>query len=47
MEVAATRVNSISFHRTEDLLVSASNDDNIRIYDTNRGKELNTLQSKK
>ena len=47
LEVAATRVNSISFHRTEDLLVSASNDDNIRIYDTNRGKELNTLQSKK
>jgi COMPASS component SWD2 len=45
--VAHTRINSISFHRTEDLLVSASNDDAIRIYDTNRGKELNTLQSKK
>jgi len=29
------------------LLVSASNDDVIRVYDTYRGKELNTLQSKK
>jgi COMPASS component SWD2 len=46
-DVATTRINSISFHRTEDLLVSASNDDVIRIYDTQRAKELNTLQSKK
>ncbi len=47
LDVASTRVNSISFHRAEDLLVSASNDDIIRIYDTNRGMELNSLQSKK
>lgn len=47
IEVAHTRVNSISFHRTEDLLVSASNDDLIKIYDTSRGKELGTLRSKK
>lgn len=42
-----SRVNSISFHRTHDLLVSASNDDIIRVYDSYRGQELNTLQSKK
>ena len=42
-----SRINSISFHRSHDLLVTASNNDIIRVYDTYRGKELNALQSKK
>ena len=42
-----TKINSISFHRSDDLLVSASNNDTIRIYDTYRGQEINALQSKK
>lgn len=42
-----TRINSLAFHRRDDLLVSASNDDIIRIYDTYRGQEINALQSKK
>lgn len=33
------RINSISFHRTEDLLVSASDDDTIRLYNTQTGSE--------
>lgn len=33
------RINSISFHRTEDLLVSASDDDTIKLYNTQTGTE--------
>ena len=40
-------VNSISFHRTHDLLVTASNDDAIRVYDTYNGLESKTVYSKK
>jgi len=32
-------INSIDFHRTRDLLVTASNDETIRVYDTCRGTE--------
>jgi COMPASS component SWD2 len=28
------KVNSIDFHRTDDLLVTASDDESIRLYDT-------------
>jgi WD40 repeat protein len=32
-------VNSLAFHRTHDLLVTASNDDAIRVYDTQHGTD--------
>jgi WD40 repeat protein len=32
-------VNSLAFHRTHDLLVTASNDHGIRLYDTQHGIE--------
>jgi COMPASS component SWD2 len=41
------QINSISFHRTHDLLVSASNDDSIKIYNTQDGEESNAYWSKK
>jgi COMPASS component SWD2 len=28
------KINSIDFHRTDDLLVTASDDESIRLYDT-------------
>ena len=36
---ATARINSLSFHRTEDKLVTASDDDAIRLYDTQTGAE--------
>lgn len=36
---STARINSISFHRTEDLLVSASDDDTIQLYNTQTGLE--------
>ncbi|PSC71591.1 CBL-interacting kinase 32 [Micractinium conductrix] len=44
---ATARINSLSFHRTEDKLVTASDDDAIRLYDTQTGAESKTLLSKK
>lgn len=41
------RINSIDFHRLEDLLVTASEDDSINVYDTSRGSLVKTLHSKK
>lgn len=38
-EDPTARINSISFHRTEDFLVSASDDDTIRLYNTQTGVE--------
>lgn len=38
-EDPTARINSISFHRTSDLLVSASDDDSIRLYNTQTGLE--------
>lgn len=42
-----TRINSIAFHRTQDLLVSASNDDIITVYDTKRAEVPRELLSGK
>jgi WD40 repeat protein len=43
----SARINSIAFHRTQDVLVTASDDDAIRVYDTCRGVEQRVLFSKK
>eukprot|EP00798_Chlamydomonas_sp_ICE-L_P004991 gene4991-34774_t len=41
------RINSIDFHRTEDLLITASDDDSIHIYNTATNTLQDTLFSKK
>lgn len=41
------RVNSVDFHRSEDLLVTAGEDDAIRLYNTQSGVEIKHLFSKK
>ena len=38
-EDPTARINSLSFHRTADLLVTASDDDSIRLYNTQTGVE--------
>uniref|UniRef100_A0A7R9VE69 Anaphase-promoting complex subunit 4 WD40 domain-containing protein n=1 Tax=Chlamydomonas euryale TaxID=1486919 RepID=A0A7R9VE69_9CHLO len=43
----ASRVNSIDFHRCEDLLVTASDDDSIRLYNTSTGERGDVFFSKK
>lgn len=46
-EASTARINSISFHRTADLLVTASDDDSIRVYNTQSGTQDRLLLSKK
>ncbi|KAK9813206.1 hypothetical protein WJX72_010567 [[Myrmecia] bisecta] len=41
------RVNSLDFHRTEDLLVTAGDDDSIHVYNTSTGQAQRNLFSKK
>lgn len=41
------RVNSIDFHRTEELLITASDDDSIRLYNTASGDKAEVLFSRK
>lgn len=41
------RVNSVDFHRSEDLLVTAGDDDAIRLYNTQSGMEIKHVLSKK
>lgn len=41
------RVNSVDFHRSEDLLVTAGDDDAIRLYNTQSGLEIKHVLSKK
>eukprot|EP00192_Tetraselmis_astigmatica_P014008 CAMPEP_0117677744 /NCGR_PEP_ID=MMETSP0804-20121206/16907_1 /TAXON_ID=1074897 /ORGANISM="Tetraselmis astigmatica, Strain CCMP880" /LENGTH=312 /DNA_ID=CAMNT_0005487045 /DNA_START=316 /DNA_END=1255 /DNA_ORIENTATION=+ len=41
------RINSLDFHRTDDLLVTAGEDDSIHLYDTQSGVLQKTLFSKK
>lgn len=41
------RINSIDFHRTEDLLVTAGDDDAINVYNTQTAQVQKTLLSKK
>ncbi|KAG0556495.1 hypothetical protein M758_11G056500 [Ceratodon purpureus] len=40
-------INSLDYHRTEDLLVTASTDDTIRLFDTATPTMLKTIHSKK
>lgn len=41
------KINSLDFHRTADLLVTASDDDSVRLYDIAAGKSLKTTYHKK
>ncbi|KAK6928377.1 WD40 repeat [Dillenia turbinata] len=41
------KINSIDFHRTDDLLVTASEDDSVRLYDIANAKLLKTTFHKK
>lgn len=41
------RINSLDVHRTEDLLVTAGDDDALRVYSTQSGVELNQIWSKR
>lgn len=41
------RINSMDFHRTEDFLVTASDDESIRLYDTANATLLKTIHSRK
>ncbi|XP_058102916.1 protein ANTHESIS POMOTING FACTOR 1 isoform X2 [Magnolia sinica] len=41
------KINSIDFHRTEDLLVTASEDDSVRLYNTANATLLKTTYHKK
>ncbi|CAI7752008.1 unnamed protein product [Closterium sp. NIES-53] len=41
------RINSMDFHRTEDLLVTASDDESIRVYDTSNATLVKTIHSRK
>ncbi|XP_024404060.1 protein ANTHESIS POMOTING FACTOR 1 [Physcomitrium patens] len=41
------KINSLDFHRTEDLLVTASDDESIRLYDFANATLLKTIHSKK
>ncbi len=41
------RINSLDFHRTEDLLVTGSDDDSIRVYNTSNAQAELKLPSKK
>ncbi|CAL9050741.1 unnamed protein product [Musa banksii] len=43
----AGKISSIDFHRTEDLLITASEDDSIRLYDIANAKLLKTTYHKK
>lgn len=41
------RINSLAFHRAEDLLVTAGDDDSIHLYNINSGTMEKVIQSKK
>ncbi|KAK1280814.1 hypothetical protein QJS04_geneDACA002761 [Acorus gramineus] len=43
----AGKINSIDFHRTEDLLITAGEDDSVRLYDIANAKLLKTTFHKK
>lgn len=43
----ASRINSIDYHRTEDLLVTGADDDSIHVYDTQTGQLKKTVVSRK
>ena len=41
------RINSLSFHRAEDLVVTASDDDSIHLYNVHSGSQVKFVHSKK
>lgn len=41
------KISSLDFHRTDDLLVTASEDDSVRLYDITNAKLLKTTYHKK
>ncbi|KAF9590545.1 hypothetical protein IFM89_035863 [Coptis chinensis] len=41
------KINSVDFHRTEDLLITTSEDDSVRLYDTANATLLKTTYHKK
>jgi COMPASS component SWD2 len=47
MQDNSQQINSLDFHRTADLLVTASHDDLLYIYDTAQGTQLTHVPSKK
>jgi COMPASS component SWD2 len=46
-EHAATTINSVDFHHTGELLVSAASDESIHVYDCVAGREAKVLYSRK
>ena len=47
MQDSAGRVNSLDFHRSEEVLVTAGDDDSIRTYNTLTGQPTKSVYSKK
>jgi WD40 repeat protein len=47
MQEAGARINSIDFHRVEDILVTGSTDDTIHVYNIANGALRSTLLSRK
>ena len=43
----SARINSLDFHRREDLLVTAGDDDSIHLYNTTSGTQQKTVFSRK
>lgn len=41
------RINSLDFHRTDDWLIAAGEDDSLHIYNTQTGTQAKLLHSKK
>lgn len=47
LQDSAGRVNSLDFHRSEELLVTAGDDDSIRLYNTLTGEPVKSVYSRK
>lgn len=47
LQECSSKVNSIDFHRTHDLLVSAGDDDVLHVYDTAEGRHVAAIPSSK
>ena len=47
LQDSAGRVNSLDFHRSEELLVTAGDDDSIRLYNTLTGEPAKSVYSRK
>ena len=47
LQDSAGRVNALDFHRSEELLVTAGDDDSIRTYNTLTGEPIKSVYSRK